>query len=67
MEKCYEYLGCDKYSCTMRNKDDDVNCWELEDTLCHHPNMELMKDLGKGKCEYCIYYKFATVIKRVIR
>ena len=56
MEKCYEYLGCDKYDCVMYGKS-DVNCWEVEGTLCNHPGMELMEKAKINKCVYCVYYK----------
>ncbi len=59
MEKCYEYLGCDKHDCIMRDREDEVNCWEMEGTQCHHPGMKLMLEYTKDKCQFCIYRRFA--------
>ena len=57
MEKCYEYLGCDKYDCVMHGSSDDIECWEVEGTLCNHQGLELIKNIDKEKCAYCIYYE----------
>jgi len=56
MEKCYEYLGCDKKDCVMYGNKNEVKCWEVPGTLCNHPGMELIEKKGKDKCKYCIYY-----------
>jgi len=56
MEKCYEYLGCDKFECIMYGKTGNTKCWEVDATLCNHPGMELFKNKALNKCEYCIYY-----------
>ena len=59
MEKCYEYFGCRKTECPMYRRK-DVNCWELEETLCFGDNNEFIKSklfgTGKKKCDICIYY-----------
>jgi len=60
MEKCYEYLGCDKKDCVMYGNKNEVKCWEVPGTLCNHPGMELIEKKGKDKCKYCIYYKAAN-------
>jgi len=60
MEKCYEYLGCDKHDCIMYGKS-DTKCWEVEGTLCNHPGIELMKKAKIDKCAYCIYYKEKSI------
>ena len=61
MEKCYEYLGCDKKDCIMYKRSDNKPCWEVEETLCCSPGVENMKkELGGKKinaCVKCIYYK----------
>lgn len=65
MEKCYEYLACAKHDCIMRQRHDNTPCWQVENTLCSHEGVEVMKEKLGGKkedaCAYvgCIYYKFA--------
>jgi len=57
MERCYEYLGCTKKDCVMYGREDNSKCWEVEETQCCNPGLENMKEHGKYKCKYCIYYK----------
>ncbi len=57
MEKCYEYLDCSQKDCVMYEREDSINCWEVEGTLCNHPYIEFIKKSQKDKCVYCIYYK----------
>jgi hypothetical protein len=42
MEKCYEYLGCDKCDCSMYGRVDNVKCWEVKETLCHNKGMAML-------------------------
>lgn len=65
MEKCYEYLACDKHKCIMHGNIDDINCWEVEITLCNNPGLELMKGKKKDRCKYCIYYKAVMELKNL--
>ncbi len=57
MQKCYEYLSCRQKDCVMYEREDSINCWEVEETLCSHPGMEALRRHGKNKCAYCMYYK----------
>ena len=57
MEKCYEYLDCSQKDCVMYEREDSVNCWEVEETLCSHTGMEVLKKAKRNKCAYCMYYK----------
>ena len=60
MEQCYEYLGCQKEDCIMRQRLDNKQCWEVEGTLCSAHAIEIMqKHRGKkiDVCIDCIYYK----------
>ena len=57
MEKCFEYLGCSQTGCIMYGRGDDLNCWEVEGTLCNHPGMALIAKSKKDKCAYCLFYK----------
>ncbi len=57
MKKCYEYLKCSQKDCVMYEREDSINCWEVEGTLCNHTYFELIKKAQKDKCSYCIYYK----------
>ena len=41
----------------MYEREDSINCWEVEGTLCNHTYMEFIKKTQKDKCAYCIYYK----------
>lgn len=65
IERCYEYLGCNKRKCVMHGYQNKTACWEAEGTLCNHPGMELINKMSKDKCKYCIYYK--TQMKTEIR
>ena len=62
MEECYEYFSCTKTECPAYGKK-DVNCWEAEETLCHHPLIEYfqekLSEVGKKKCDGCAYYMTA--------
>lgn len=57
MEKCYKYLGCEKRDCIMHGNTDEINCWEVETTLCNNRGMERLQIMKKDKCKYCFYYK----------
>ncbi len=57
MQRCYEYLGCEKFDCVMYGRKEGPPCWEVEGTLCNHPALELIQKMNKDKCEFCIYYK----------
>ena len=65
MEQCYEYLGCYKKDCIMYGQEDSYSCWEVEETLCNNPAMQIMWDKLSGKKEDacnrsgCIWYKAA--------
>jgi hypothetical protein len=67
MEKCYEYLGCNKTDCVMFETA-DRNCWEVEGTLCHQPAVETLRKAKCGNkavaCALCIYYKAANQVKK---
>jgi hypothetical protein len=72
METCHEYLGCDKYDCVMHGRRDNDYCWEVEDTLCNHHGIEIVRGkLGAGKkvdaciLSGCIYYTFAKARSQV--
>ena len=56
MEKCYEYFNCKEHECPAR-KIDVLNCWDIENTLYHHPSLELMVKNNINKCDYCQFYK----------
>ena len=60
MEKCFEYLRCRQKDCVMHEREDGVNCWEVKETLCSHPSMEILTRRRKNKCTYCMYYKRAA-------
>ena len=59
MEECYQYFSCTKKDCPAYGKK-DINCWEMEETLCHHPLVEYfdkkLSELGKRKCDGCAQY-----------
>lgn len=58
MEKCYEYFDCKKTDCIMFTKDlITYNCWEIDETLCNHPQHKIFEKLDLKKCDVCIYYK----------
>lgn len=61
-EKCYEFFRCSQIECPMFGENAG-NCWELEDTLHHFPSIEtlhcMLFQIGKKKCDYCVYYKSA--------
>ena len=65
MEQCYEYLGCDKKDCIMYGQEGTDHCWEVEETLCNNPAIQIMLDKLAGKKEDachrsgCIWYKAA--------
>lgn len=59
MEECYKYFKCTKTDCPAYGKE-GVKCWEIEETLCHHPLVEYfdekLSELGRKKCDGCAYY-----------
>ena len=67
MERCYEYLGCDKQACIMHDEQNDhKQCWEVEGTLHNHHGIEIVNVLFSGEKKEkicarsgCIYYKAA--------
>ena len=65
MEPCYEYLGCDEKDCIMHRRKEANRCWEIEETLCNHLGIQIMRKILEGKKEDvcndsgCIYYKVA--------
>jgi hypothetical protein len=65
MEKCYEYLGCNKYRCIRHGINDSRQCWEVEGTLCNSHCIELMRKRTTGPkkeaciSSNCIYFKAA--------
>ncbi len=65
MEKCYEYLGCDKIKCIRHGIKDNRQCWEVEGTLCNSHSIELMRKRIKGpkkdacSLSSCIYFAAA--------
>ena len=55
MEKCYDYYSCKKTNCIMFKLDaNNINCWDIEGTLCNHPYIE---KLDIDRCKLCLYYK----------
>ncbi len=61
MEKCHEYFSCEKMDC-VRRKNEDLECWEIEETLCdtHSDYVTKIRNYIGGKseaCKYCIYYQ----------
>jgi len=65
INKCFEYLGCPKMDCAMYKNDDDKYCWDVEETLCNHQGIELVRKRTDGnKAEACarsncLYYRYA--------
>jgi len=65
METCYEYLGCGNKDCIMFQRKDNRPCWEIEDTLCNHKGIQIMREKLAGIKEVacarscCVYYKAA--------
>ncbi|RRJ84105.1 hypothetical protein [Aestuariirhabdus litorea] len=63
MESCREYFCCRRTNCVMYQREDGVNCWEMEGTLCNSPALQqIEEDTHKdkeAKCDYCIYYRQA--------
>jgi len=63
MEKCYEYLGCPNTECSAYKSDNNIPCWEREDTLCNHTGITLLKTTNTEpkesicKSVRCIYYE----------
>lgn len=58
MEKCYEYYSCKETDCIMFKKDENtINCWDFDETLCNHANLDVFKKLHLSKCELCLYNK----------
>lgn len=58
MEKCFEYFGCKKTDCIIFGMDKNTNnCWDIEETLCNHPNPDIFKKLVISKCKLCLYYQ----------
>ncbi|MDQ7051581.1 MAG: hypothetical protein Q9P14_01280 [candidate division KSB1 bacterium] len=57
MQRCYEYLGCEKCDCVMYGRKEGPPCWEVADTLCNHPAFQLIQKANRSKCRFCIYYK----------
>ena len=59
MEECYKYFSCTKTDCPAYERK-DINCWDIEETLCHHPLIEYfhtkLSEVGKKKCDGCAYY-----------
>ena len=60
MKKCYEFFDCNKLDC-VRHETDDLQCWEIEGTLCYdHSNFfTQLRALVKSKidvCSECTYY-----------
>ncbi len=41
----------------MHGNTDEINCWEVETTLCNNRGMERLQIMKKDKCKYCFYYK----------
>lgn len=70
MERCYDYLGCDKDNCVMRGLNDKP-CWEVEGTLCNHLGIQIVRGgITVSKKEEscvlcgCLYYKAAKKASR---
>jgi hypothetical protein len=57
MEECYEYFKCNKKVCIMYGRKDDTNCWQTGETLCNHPDLNVMMEHNLDKCLYCDYFK----------
>ncbi len=60
MEKCYEYFCCMQEDCPAYKAPDNIDCWELEGTLCNSHGIEMIASKLGGKeyaCEYCIYFR----------
>jgi len=63
METCYEYFSCHQKNCLMRKEMASKKCWEVENTLCNHPSIQLIRDITSGPKKNacislgCIYYK----------
>jgi len=61
MEKCYDFLDCDKLDC-IRRETDELQCWEIDGTLCydHSEFFIQLRALVNSKvdaCRECNYYK----------
>jgi hypothetical protein len=67
MESCHEYLGCHKTDCVMF-QEPDKHCWEIEGTLCHSREFEIVRSENAGQkinaCAVCIYHQAANQRKQ---
>jgi hypothetical protein len=41
----------------MYGRKDDTNCWQTGETLCNHPDLNVMMEHNLDKCLYCDYFK----------
>ena len=63
METCYEYLGCNQKNCICYQLGMRIPCWKVENTLCHHDGIQVLRNKSNGSkkdvcCRKgCIYYK----------
>ena len=71
MESCHEYLGCQNSECVMKLAGNSRPCWQVEDTMCNHPGIEIIRRTTAGSKEEacarsgCIYYKHAKSIEKL--
>ena len=70
MEKCYEFFKCEKTECIV-HKNNNLNCWEVENTLCasHNNDLNLLHKLFESKkdyCKFCFYYQDCNADKNII-
>ena len=61
MEKCYEFLFCEKTDCIRRGIE-DRQCWEIEGTACYEhggifENYLALTEQKIEACKRCAYYK----------
>jgi len=61
MIKCYDFFNCKNLDC-VRRKTEDLQCWEIQNTLCNTQNdsaeqLQAAMENNKSFCELCPYYK----------
>lgn len=65
-EPCYDYFACRRTSCPVHSVGPEINCWEIEGTLCTTDMLETLsptllqrlagEEAGKGEaCAACAY------------
>ena len=56
MIKCYDFFNCKNLDC-VRRKTEDLQCWEIQNTLCNTQNdsaeqLQAAMENNKSFCEY---------------